>query len=502
MKIQHLLVPFLASMTFAACDDSTDTIGSSLSNITDAVEVGTASFDIPSNSILADSVLSNSLTGYLGKVRDPETGGYVTGNFMAQFNCIDDYQFPAKDKIVGRNANGVLEAGVVKADSCELRLFYSDFYGDSTRTMKVKAMEMSKTMNEDRKYYSSFDPEERGYVRENGAQASKVYSLVDYNVSKSTRDSSNYIPYITIKFNQPYTDVNGKVYSNYGTYILETYYAHPEYFKNSYTFRNHVVPGFYFKNTAGLGNMAYINYSQLNVYYHQKAQYTTTDSVNGQSVTLTKDTIFQNVTSFWGTEEVLQTTTISNDRATLEKLAADQSCTYLKTPAGIFTEMTLPIDDITKGHEGDVVTSAQLVIPRLNNTSNNEYAFDVPKKVLLVPLDSIHSFFENGDIDNNKTSYVASWSSSNDNSYTFSNIASLVTAMKNVEVAKRSSNWNKIVLVPVEVSTTSTYSSYSGTTSTKTTKVANDMSLTSTRLVKGTSQDSPIKLTVIYSRFK
>jgi len=366
----------------------------------------------------------------------------------------------------------------------------------------VKAMEMSKTMNEDRKYYSSFDPEERGYVRENGAQASKVYSLVDYNVSKSTRDSSNYIPYITIKFNQPYTDVNGKVYSNYGTYILETYYAHPEYFKNSYTFRNHVVPGFYFKNTAGLGNMAYINYSQLNVYYHQKAQYTTTDSVNGQSVTLTKDTIFQNVTSFWGTEEVLQTTTISNDRATLEKLAADQSCTYLKTPAGIFTEMTLPIDDITKGHEGDVVTSAQLVIPRLNNTSNNEYAFDVPKKVLLVPLDSIHSFFENGDIDNNKTSYVASWSSSNDNSYTFSNIASLVTAMKNVEVAKRSSNWNKIVLIPVEVSTTSTYSSYSGTTSTKTTKVANDMSLTSTRLVKGTSQDSPIKLTVIYSRFK
>ena len=66
MKIQHLVALFAATVAFTACDDTTDTIGSSLSNLTDAVEVGTASFDIPSNSIMADSVLSNSLTGYIG----------------------------------------------------------------------------------------------------------------------------------------------------------------------------------------------------------------------------------------------------------------------------------------------------------------------------------------------------------------------------------------------------------------------------------------------------
>ena len=502
MKIQHLVALFAAAVTFTACDDTTDTIGASLSNLTDAVEVGTASFDIPSNSILADSVLSNSLTGYIGKVRDPETGAYITGDFMAQFTCLEDYQFPDKNNLYGRNANGKLEAGLVNADSCELRLFYRGFYGDSTRTMKMKAMEMSQTMNEDRSYYSSFDPLEQGLVRKDGAQATKVYSLIDYNLPQNVRDSSNYTPYITIKFNQPYTDKNGKVYSNYGTYVLETYYEHPEYFKNAYTFRNHVVPGFFFKNVGGLGNMAYISDSQLNVYYHQKDQYTKTDSVNGEPVTVKKDTIFQNVTSFWGTEEVLQTTTITNDKSTLEKLVADQSCTYLKTPAGIYTEMTLPVDDITKGHENDIVTSAQLVVPRLNNTSTSEYAFDAPQKVLLIPKDSIRSFFENNDIDNNKTAYITSWTNSGDNSYIFSNIASLVTAMKNVDKAKRSTNWNKIVLIPVEVSTTSTYSSYTGQTSTVTTKVANDMSLTSTRLAKGTSQNSPIKLSVIYSRFK
>ena len=452
MKIQHLVALFAATVAFTACDDSTDTIGSSLSNLTDAVEVGTASFDIPSNSILADSVLSNSLTGYIGKVRDPETGAYITGDFMAQFTCLEDYQFPDKNNLYGRNANGKLEAGLVNADSCELRLFYRGFYGDSTRTMKMKAMEMSQTMNEDRSYYSSFDPLEQGLVRKDGAQATKVYSLIDYNLPQNVRDSSNYTPYITIKFNQPYTDKNGKVYSNYGTYVLETYYEHPEYFKNAYTFRNHVVPGFFFKNVGGLGNMAYISDSQLNVYYHQKDQYSETDSVNRELVTVKKDTIFQNVTSFWGTEEVLQTTTITNDKSTLEK--------------------------------------------------SSEYAFDAPQKVLLIPKDSIRSFFENNNIDNNKTAYITSWTNSGDNSYIFSNIASLVTAMKNVDKAKRSTNWNKIVLIPVEVSTTSTYSSYTGQTSTVTTKVANDMSLTSTRLAKGTSQNSPIKLSVIYSRFK
>ena len=493
MKIQHLVALFAATVAFTACDDTTDTIGSSLSNLTDAVEVGTASFDIPSNSIMADSVLSNSLTGYIGKVRDPETGAYITGDFMAQFTCLENYKFPDKNNLYGRNAQGKLESGLVNADSCELRLFYRDFYGDSTRTMKLKAMEMGQTMNEDRNYYSSFDPLEQGLVRKDGAQATKVYSLIDYNLPKHVRDSSNYTPYITIKFNQPYTDKNGKKYSNYGTYVLETYYEHPEYFKNAYTFRNHVVPGFFFKNVGGLGNMAYISDSQLNVYYHELDHYNVTDSVNGEAVTVRKDTIFQNVTSFWGTEEVLQTTTITNDKSTLEKLEADQSCTYLKTPAGIFTEMTLPVDDITKGHENDIITSAQLVVPRL---------FDAPKKLLLIPKDSIHSFFENNKIDNNKTSYVASWTNSGDNSYIYSNIASLVTVMKNVDKAKRSSNWNKIVLVPVEVSTTSTYSSYTGQTSTVTTKVANDMSLTSTRLAKGTSQNSPIKLSVIYSRFK
>ncbi|MBM6993235.1 MAG: DUF4270 domain-containing protein [Prevotella sp.] len=500
----------LACIAFTACDDSTDSIGSSLAEANDGVSIQTATFDVFSRSIPVDSVLSRNPIGYLGKVKDPETGVYVTGDFMAQFNSLDDYQFPNIDSLITYDANGNMTLGsdgTIKADSCELRLFFEDFYGDSTQTMKLTAYEMSKTMNEDRLYYSNFDPIANGYVRTDGIHQDKVYNLVDYNVAEDVRDTSTYWPYITIKLNSKYTDTSGKTYNNYGAYVLQKYYDDPSNFKNAYSFRNKVVPGFFFKMKSGLGNMASINGSQLNVYFKYKSKVAYTDSVNGTTVTAYKDTIYNGVTVFWGTEEVLQTTTITNDQNVINKLAADESCTYLKTPAGIFTELTLPVDDIMSGHTSETITSAQVVLQRINNSVQSDYAFDVPDNVLMIPEDSLYSFFEHNNLYDNITSYLTSWGysatgTSTGNSYTFHNISGLITAMYNSKATNTSSNWNKVVIIPVTLTTTSSSTSSSSSSTTSVTKVSNNMGLTSTRLVKGTNTDSPIQISVIYSRFK
>ena len=89
----------------------------------------------------------------------------------------------------------------------------------------------------------------------------------------------------------------------------------------------------------------------------------------------------------------------------------------------------------------------------------------------------------------------------------------MISAMYHTNSGSRSANWNKVVLVPVSLLTTSTsnqnsqYSNYSGypyyssaSTSTTVTGVSNDMSLSSTKLVKGTTSNSPIKIDVIYSK--
>lgn len=483
MKIRFLsVIVFVVSILYVSCDDTTDMIGTSLTDNSDLLEVETASFSVSSESFVADSVLSRNVTGYLGKIRDPETGNYITGNFMAQFGTLEDYTLPEKDSIVSLDKDNE-----VVADSCSIRLFYQSFYGDSLATMNLTAHEMSKPMEEGVLYYSNFDLKERGYVNNDGMKINKTYTLTDLSVSEDEReDASSYTPNIKIDLNKEYVDKDGKRYNNYGTYIMRKYYENPQYFKNSYNFIHDVCPGFYFEMNDGLGSMAYISVSQLNVYFRYKA-----------------DTIYVGTSTFSGTEEVLQTTNIVNDDKALEALANDYSCTYLKTPSGIFTELELPVEDVKLGHENDTLNTAKLTLTRINDDYQGDNSLDVPSTLLLIPSDSLYRFFENEDIVDYQGSFIASYDSKYNN-YVFSNISGLITSMYNKMQAgkkndanwiddEKNKNWNKVVLIPVTITTNS-----SGTI----TKVVHDMGLTSTRLVRGTRDNDGVKLDVVYSKFK
>lgn len=475
---------FLASMLFAvfviaACDDNTESIGTFITDGADHLEVTADSFNVTMNSIAADSVLSRSNVGYLGKVKDPETGAYITGDFTTQFSVIEDVTFPNINILDQITAETV-------ADSCEMRLFYQNYFGDSLATMKLTAYELQSPMKEDVNYYSNYNPQIEGLIRAGGIETSQVYSIKNMKVSEDERSDKDFIEYISIKLNDPYTDKDGNTYNNFGTYILRTYHQHPEYFKNSYNFVHNVIPGFYIKNTGGLGSMAYINSSQLRINF--KYDY--------------NDSTYNGAFYFGGTEEVLQKTTISNDKETITKLVNDNSCTYIKTPAGVFTQVTLPIDEVVSGHENDTINRAKVVLRRINNTEQSEYTLDLPQTLLMIPSDSIYSFFENGNIANYKQSFLATYSGSNSstaeaNTYTFNNIASLVSfmadnkrnGMKNdPNWLSQHPSWNKVVLIPV----TATYNS-----SNELYKVTHDMSLTSTKL-----NNTNVKLYVIYSRFE
>lgn len=485
MKMKIWISVLFASVLTVSCDDTTGTIGGSLIDNLDHLEITTDTFSVETRSIVADSVLSRNVTGYLGKVRDPETGAYLSSDFMTQFYSIENFSFPKKDSIKSRID------GEVVADSCEIRLYYQNFYGDSLSTMKLAAYELDKPMPEDELYYSNFDPEKEGYVRNGGFSINKMYTLADRNVSSSKRNESDYIPNICIRLDKEYTDKDGKKYNNFGTYILRKYYENPADFKNAYTFIHNVVPGFYFKTKGGLGSMAYIYLSQLNVYFRHAYTGTTT-TTGGEK----KDTLYvgAGVAAFPGTEEVLQTSRIGNDKKTLSKLVADNSCTYIKSPAGIFTEMTLPVDEILRNHENDTINSAKVVLTRINSNSlNRDFALDAAQTLLMIPKSELYSFFELNKVADYKTSFIASLNSTY-NTYTFNNIGSLIKYLgKNADRSKP--DWNKVVIVPVTVTVNNTTGEL--------TKVAHDMSMTSTRLVGGSQNPySPLNISVIYSKFK
>ena len=481
MKILRLLtVLVIAALTFAACDDTTEGIGGSITNKIDNINISDSAFNVTTKSIVADSVLSRNNTGLIGKMKDPETGNYVKGDYMTQLSVLPTFSVDTLDYI--KQANN----GSIEADSCYLLVSYNASYGDTIAPMKVTAYEMTKPMAEDKEYYSNYDAfkDKEGWVSENNQHWSSNYNL------SNTSDVKNFKIYLNKEYKK-----DGKTYKNYGSYILQTYEKHPEYFKTNFKFLHNVCPGFYIKNVGGTGNMAKIWNTELIFYWTRHK-------------TINKDSTAVSIgyNRFDGTEEVLQLNKIENDTENLKKLASkdQEKCTYLKSPAGIFPEVTLPIEDIMRGHEKDTLNTATISFPRLNNDNeDNPYNFATPSTILMVQKDSLQSFFEKSKLADNRTSYTASYSSTGSykNAYTFQNIANLVSAMyKN---KGKGENWNKVVLVPVNVITTT--QGYTTVIS----KINHDMSLASTRLKRGIittdsngKETSPIQIKVIYSKFK
>lgn len=459
-----------------ACDSTTEGIGASMTDNLDRLTVETDTFPITSRTVKASNVIGRSTIGYVGKVRDPETGTYVTGNFITQFHTLEDYALPEESRIISRYNN------LPAADSCEIRLYYTSFYGDSLATMKLSAIEMSQAMSESNTYYTDFDPASAGFLRTDGINVGKTYTLTDLSVDDDTREDDDYTANIHIPLNKPYTDVDGKTYNNYGTYVMQKYYENPENFKNSFNLTENVIPGFYFRNESGLGSMAYISVCQLNLFFRYSGK-----------TTAGNDTIYIGTTSFAGTEEVLQTTHFDNNQQGIERLLSDNTCSYLKTPAGLFTELTLPVDEIMAGHENDTLNTAEIILPRVNNDSHDKYAFTIPQKLLLVPSADADSFFTNNEVIDYKSSFIATFGSSDNNCYTFRNIGSLIKSLY-LNGDRSKDNWNKVMIIPVTTTTNS---------ESEICKVDNDLSLASTRLVGGSENSRKgLTINVVYSRFK
>ena len=468
--MKKFLFVIITILLLTACDENTLDLGTSIVPNIDEVDVAADTFNITSKTLKVDSILARTGTGYLGCFRDPESGAYITQNFLSQIHMLEDIKLDSIE-------NMYKEDGKVIADSCFVRLYIDGFYGDSLNQMKMTCYEMEKPLEENIKFYSNFDIEKpsSGYIREDGIKVDRVWTVDDLTFSDSIR-SQAFGRFILTSLNNEYKDKNGNVYNNYGTYLLRTYYEHPEYYKNSYEFIHNVCPGFYFKTTNGIGTIAKIKLSDVNIYY----RYHRADTLQNRAVI------------FYGTNEVKQLTNIQNDEKRLNEMVNDNSCTYLKTPAGLVTEITFPVEKIFDGHENDSINVAEFTLSRYNNTVDSKYALTAPSTIMLIQKDSLKNFFEGSKIIDGETSFLAATSASK-NTYTFNDVSSLLTIMRQAKKNGTASNeWNKAVLIPVVV----TYN-----TSEVITNVRHEMDMHSAKLIGGDENThDPIRMRVIFSK--
>lgn len=403
---------------------------------------------------------------YLGNIVDPETGGVITASFATQFHVFENYHFPNHENMFP--IDGIDHSkDTVQCDSVELRLYFTDYFGDINNPMTVECYELdrNKVIREDVIYYSDTDLMEQ-FVTE-GAQPllTKTFSPVDYTLSDSALNNADHSHNVRLVLPK-----------EYGSHIMNEFYRHPEYFKNSYNFIRNVCPGFFFRIKNGTGTMLTVFVTTLNLYFSYYDE--------------GKEKASRGMVRFSATPEVLQCTQIDNTN--MSKLLEESDTTYLKTPAGICTEMTIPVHDILVGHDADSISKVSFTLSCYNNKENGSVKMGIPSTLLLVRKNEADAFFLKRQVADGKKSFVASYSSSL-NSYTFTNIGPLIRQCLADSVDE---NWNKVLIIPVKTSSTSdTYGNQ------RLTNVQHDMGLNSVRLVRGTATN-PIKMQVVYSKFR
>ena len=425
-----------------SCDNNTGTLGGSIVPDHDVITIDTTSYWATSTSLRVDSVIGKTSKVYLGRFTDPQTGSTLEADFIAQFNCEEGgHVFP--DKIAGDSAVKV-----------ELRLFFSSYFGDPTNTMTAEVYELEETLKEGDRYYTNVNPE-RFYDSSSAPLATKVFTITDYTLEDSELNDSEH-----------YDNVNIPLPREIGTKMIQQYRRNKDLFANATNFIDSICKGYYVRTSKGDGSILYIDQAVLNIHFRDA----------------NSDSIF--VTRFSGTEEVLQANRFSTDKQSVDALVNDNSCTYLKTPAGIFTEVTLPVDEIMTNN--DSINAAKIIFNCYYDPCDTDYAFGTPQMLLMIHKDEMHTFFEKNKLTDEISSFYTTYNSTF-NRYEYNNIARLITYCD----SKRdvSDDWNKVVLIPV-----STIVDASGYI----VNFRHDFSLNSVRLVGGKDK---IKIRVITSRF-
>lgn len=477
MKLKFLVALGIAA-TLYSCDDETTGIGQFVADA-DMIPAKADSYTIETESYLLDSVYSRSSTAYLGKFTDKDYGTF-SSDFLVQINCPENFILPDR---------------IEEIKTAKLGLYYTSYFGDSLASIRVQIDPLTKAIKDDGTnkalYYSNLDPTE--YYDKNATPlAIKDYSAYDRTIPDSVRNEDGYYPNVAIDLGDGFCKNFLEKYNYTETVNGKT--IHP-YFKDSESFINNVLKGFYVHTISGEGSILYIS----DIYLHLTIAYWTKTSED-------KDTLVHTVVPMSSTKEVFMSTRFKNSG--MKELVSDPKCTYLKTPAGLCTEVTLPIEEMYQAHKNDTLNSISVSFQKLKDQSNNPFKMGTPSNLLMVRKGEMKDFFENNKVYDNKTTFIATYSSTT-NSYDFFKLNRLISYIFSEirpEIEKGEAEWNrwksehqdynKLLLVPVTTESDSQGNIIG---------VENDLNVNSAMLMGGkdlnnsSDESQRIKMSIIYT---
>lgn len=513
MKTKYALIALLA-ITFFGCDDNTAGLGLGMFPGSDQnINGKLTTFDVTTESVHAGEVYAMTNIGYVGKFTDQTFGTYEAG-FLSELNCPENLTFSkvyqensegtkATGKLVTSFDNLDIEEDVKKRFSlitddngevignCQINIYlwYSSYFGDSLTACRLSVYELDENLSDKDAYYTNIDPKEY-YDEATGLLGMKAYTAVDLSVSDSVRNLSSYMPSVSIRLEKEKAEALGK----------KLFKSSLENGSDFYKFFPQEFKGIYVKSDYGDGTVLYINQVQMDIVSIQYA----TDSISGlklkSKVNPDKDSIQYTGRSFASTREVIQANRLENDAEAIQARIDESKWTYLKSPAGIFTQASLPIKQIAEKLQGDTLNAVRLSIPIYNQPEDKKFGMSIPRSVLLIRKKYKESFFKNNQLSDGTISSLFDQSSTSGNltEYTYNNITKLINncledraaaekeirdkgsitfqtiddegntqehTVDNITDWETLSEWDKVVLIPVLVTTDSSSSGYYGSSS-------------------------------------
>jgi hypothetical protein len=428
MRVKLFLLSFLAGLMYFACEDTTN-MGIVIQPGEDKIIPFDTTITITASTIKVDSIYAKTINGCIGEIYDPSYGT-INAGFACQF--YPSVGFQNIDSIVND-----------RVDSVFLSIHYN-YLGDSLAPMELTVFPVVKPL--EKNYYTNVDPatfcDLKNPIVKYGYTARNM-NIPDTLLSYWGYDYELYIP-LPLQLGQDFLEASKN-----------------DSFKNLDDFLK-FFPGLYLASTFGTGSLIFsntISYS-TEIHFHYKTTEHTTDTEGNDSIIQAKRM------AVWAvTKEVIQLNSYKNTHDDF-LLQASDSVTYMKSPAGFFTELTIPTKEIAKGVGKRQFSSVTLSISAypisdweysLGFPGTGQVTSDLLGKVLLIKPDSVKNFFEQQQLANNRTSFSTVFTNST-YSYHFTNIANVVQDA----IENNPEEDLKLWLIPVQTSFVWTTSSTTG----------------------------------------
>ena len=374
MKFFRFVLPLFAGAIMGACGNTSNIGGSILTD--EIVVVMDSSFVASGFSVPESRVQSRTTVQLLGIVEAKEYGNF-SSEFVTQF-------MPAGE---------IDTVGVPLENIDSLQLIFivpnGAIVGDSIVPMGLNVYPLDKQLPSP--IYSDFDA--TGYYNPNDLYASRIYACNALNESDSVA-SLDY-RYLFVKM------PNELAKKLYGAYLENpSVYLSPSEFTK-------VFPGIYVSNSYGSGRVMKIGTSIMRLHFRR----------NGVSASTGNDTIYNEFGNFYAvTPEIITNNNIKYQMSENLEALIGEGRNIISAPTGSEVELIFPAQEIIDTYrEGSgtlsVVNTLSMSIPA--KEISNEYNINPPENLLLILKSKKEEFFLQNNLNDDETSFYATYDSKN-----------------------------------------------------------------------------------------